>query len=74
MSDEDQAPHQPEDPDRSACSDAVFCCPHCQVAQGTTNGRELTVGAVIISSSVHLTCVACHTLYEWHPELSESEE
>ncbi len=74
MSDADQALHQQEDLERSAAADAVYRCPHCQMAQGTTNGRELTVGAVVISSSVHLTCVACRTLYEWHPGLSESEE
>ena len=72
MADEDKALQQ-EDLDRSAAADSVYRCPHCHVPQGTTNGRALTVGAIIISSSVHLTCVACHTLYEWHPELSESE-
>ena len=49
-------------------ADAVFHCPNCGAVQGTTNGSELTVGALIINSSVKLTCVACRTLYEWHPE------
>ena len=46
----------------------VFRCPHCDAVQGTTNGRELTAGAVIILSQVELTCVACRTLYTWRPE------
>ena len=49
-------------------ADSVFHCPNCGAVQGTTNGSELTVGALIISASVKLTCVACRTLYEWHPE------
>ncbi len=73
MSAEDKVQHQQEDLERLAPADAIYRCPHCQMAQGTTNGRELTVGALIIGSSVHLTCVACRTLYEWHPELSESK-
>ena len=72
MSDENKAQQQQEDRERFAAADSIYRCPHCHVAQGITNGRELTVGAMIISSSVHLTCVACYTLYEWHPELSES--
>ncbi len=70
---EDQVRQQQDDLARLAAADSIYRCPHCGVAQGVTSGRALTVGALIISSPVHLTCVACRTLYEWHPELSESE-
>ena len=46
----------------------IYCCPHCGAPLGSTNGRELTIGAVLVRDSIRLKCVACHQSYEWHPE------
>lgn len=52
----------------ASCTDAsVFCCPNCNAPVGTTDGRQLTAGAIIITSPTHLSCMACQQSYEWRP-------
>ena len=55
--------------DMPTCENAaVFCCPHCGAPVGSTDGRQLTVGAIIVKENITLKCVACRQDYEWQPE------
>lgn len=59
----------PRGPDRRASEHgAVFRCPHCNAALGTTNGRELKIDEVIFTEVTKLRCIHCLQSYEWHPE------
>ena len=49
-------------------NERVFCCPHCEAPLGSTDGQRLIVGAIIITDSIKLTCVACREPYEWKPD------
>jgi hypothetical protein len=63
---DEQADDRPAHP--VACADAsVFCCPHCNAPVGATDGKQLTAGAIIITSPTELSCMACQQSYEWRP-------
>ncbi|HZT58325.1 MAG TPA: hypothetical protein VFA21_06800 [Pyrinomonadaceae bacterium] len=61
-------PDIPTDHPSWFAGERAYCCPHCDAPLGVTDGKRLTVGALIIEGPIKLTCLSCKRRYHWLPD------